>query len=165
MEKKNENERFIDETINHWMIRAKSSGSKPEDLWEDAVAYFMWCEANPIFKQEVIKQTGAVIMTKFPRPFNLPALCIHCGVTPQYISDIARNSESGNYFFVANKIMQVIYAQNFEYSMVGIFNANMAIRKLDLGGDDGGMKSTSTINIEVIKIEGTPQLSNSEFEK
>jgi len=45
----------MDNTINHWMVKAKSSGSKPEDLWNDAKDYFMWCEANPIYKTEVIK--------------------------------------------------------------------------------------------------------------
>lgn len=155
----------MDTTINHWMVKSKASGNRPEDLWDDAIEYFMWCEANPIYKQEVIKQTGAQVTTEYPRPFNLPALCLHCGVTPQYINDIARNSAAGDYYLVAQKILQVIYAQNFEYSMVGIFNANMTIRKLDLGGDVESGKSSSTINIEVIKGDNAPLLSNSEYDK
>ena len=145
------------------MIKSKTSGNKAEDLWEDAVQYFMWCEQNPIYKTEVIKQTGATVTTEYPRPFNLPALCIHCGVTAQYLNDISRNAQAGDYHYVAQKILQVIYAQNFEYSMVGIFNANMAIRKLDLGGDAEGVKTASTVNIEVVK-DG-PRLSRSEYEK
>src|SRR6187401_3330852 len=155
----------MDYTINHWIVKAKSSGNKPEDLWNDAKEYFMWCEANPIYKTEVIKQTGDKVNTTFPRPFNLPALCLHCGVTPQYITDIARNPQAGDYHLVAQKIMQVIYAQNFEHSMVGIFNANMTIRKLDLGGEGESLKSTATINIEVITDASVPALSNSEFDK
>jgi len=155
----------MDNTINHWMVKAKSSGSKPEDLWNDAKDYFMWCEANPIYKTEVIRQTGEKVDTQFPRPFNLPALCLHCGITSQYIQDIARNRDAGDYYLVAQKILQVIYAQNFEYSMVGIFNANMAIRKLDLNNNDSGSNAQATINIEVIRDDTTPKLSHSEFEK
>lgn len=154
-----------DQTINHWMIKSRSSGNKPENLWDDAVEYFMWCEANPIFKTEVIKQTGGQITTEYPRPFNLPALCLHCGITVQYLNDISRNSQAGDYHLVAQKILQVVYAQNFEYAMVGIFNANMSIKKLDLGSDVDTGKSASTIHIEVINIEDAPKLSSSEYEK
>jgi len=155
----------MDNTVNHWMVKARSSGNRPEDLWNDALEYFMWCEANPIYKEEVIKQTGAVVATQYPRPFNLPALCLHCGITVQYINDIARNSAAGDYHLVAQKILQVIYAQNFEYAMVGIFNANMSIRKLDLGRDVDGGNGATTVHIEVIKPDDMPKLSNSEFEK
>ena len=155
----------MDNTINHWMIKSRSSGNKPEDLWNDAVEYFMWCEANPIYKQEMIKQTGDIVDIKYPRPFNLPALCLHCGVTVQYMNDMARNSQAGEYHLVVQKILQVIYAQNFEYAMVGIFNANMSVRKLNLGNESEGGNSGATVHIEVIKNDATPKLSNSEFEK
>jgi len=145
------------------MIKSRASGNKPEDLWDDAVEYFMWCEANPIYKQEMIKQTGDIVDIKYPRPFNLPALCLHCGITVQYMNDIARNSQAGEYHLVAQKILQVIYAQNFEYSMVGIFNANMTIRKLDLGREAEGGGSGATIHIEV--VGNGPELSRSEYEK
>ena len=78
----------MDATVNHWMVQAKTSGTTAETLWNDAKEYFMWCENNPIFKQEVVKQTGLVVNTEYPRPFNLPALCLHCGVTVGYIVDI-----------------------------------------------------------------------------
>jgi hypothetical protein len=151
-------------TINHWMIKSKTSGNSPEALWNDAIDYFTWCEANPIYKTEIIKQTGEQINTEYPRPFNLPALCLHCGVTVQYMNDIARNTQAGTYHLVAQKILQVIYAQNFEYSMVGIFNANMTIRKLDLGKDsDNVTGGGATVNIEV--VTSAVELSRSEYDR
>jgi len=145
------------------MVTARTSGTKAEDLWNDAKEYFMWCESNPIYKQEMIKQTGAIVNTFFPRPFNLPALCLHCGVAVSYINDLARNKAAGDYHLVAQKILQVIYSQNLEYAMVGIFNANVTMKKLGLGDDDRS-NAAATIQISVVKPEGTPALEDNEFE-
>lgn len=154
-------ENEINETVNHWMVKAKVSGSAAEDLWNDAVEYFMWCESHPIYKEEMVRQTGAVANTKAPRPFNLPALCIHCGVTPAYIVDMARNKAAGDFHLVAQKILAVIYSQNLEYAMVGIFNANVTSKKLNLGTpDDEGGKAAATVNIQVIENGAPPLLEN-----
>jgi hypothetical protein len=155
----------MEQTINHWMITAKTSGTKAEDLWNDAKDYFMWCEANPIYKSEVIKQTGLLIRTEYPRPFNLPALCIHCGVTVGYINDMSKNKAAGDYHLVAQKILQVIYAQNLEYAMVGIFNSQITIRKLGLGEDSDKSNLPAVVNVTVMKSSDTPALADSEYDK
>jgi len=155
-----------DNTINHWMIKSKVSGESAEALWEDAKDYFMWCEANPIYKTEVIKQTGLQTNVEYPRPFVLAALCIHCGVTVGYIMDMAKNKAAGDYHLVAQKILAVIYSQNLEYAMVGIFNANVTARKLNLGtGDDDGGKAPATVNIQVIENGAPPMLENEQEAK
>lgn len=151
-----------DKTINHWMVKAKTSGTTPEDLWNDAKEYFMWCESNPIYKDEMIKQTGQVVPVYFPRPFNLPALCLHCGITVGYINDMARNKAAGDYHLVAQKILQVIYSQNLEYAMVGIFNANVTIRKLGLGAEDDKSNLPAVVQINVVKAQ---ELSDSEYDR
>ena len=154
----------VNETINHWMVKAHAVDGTAEGLWESAKMYFMWCEANPIYKDEMIKQTGAITSSICPRPFNLPALCLHCGVTPGYINDMSRNAKAGMLQLVAQKILQVIYAQNLEYAMVGIFNPVIAAKKLNLGVNDEQARVAATINIEVVK-ENMPALADSEFEK
>jgi len=155
----------MENTINHWMIKSKAVGDTAETLWESAKEYFMWCEANPIFKKEMIKQTGAIVDMECPRPFNLPALCLHCGVTTGYITDMARNPRAGDFFFVAQRILQVIYSQNLEYAMVGIFNPVISAKKLNLGENDETGKVPAQINVEVITYAGQPSLSETEFEK
>jgi hypothetical protein len=150
-----------DNTINHWMIKGKVSGDTAESLWEDAKQYFMWCEQNPIYKDEIIKQTGAITAVAYPRPFNLAALCIHCGVTVGYINSIAKNKQAGEFHLVAQKILSVIYSQNLEYAMVGIYNANITAKKLNLGSDEEGGKAPAQINIQVIE-NGAPQLLENE---
>lgn len=155
----------MNSTINHWMITAGASGTTPESLMEDAKKYFMWCEANPIYKDEIVKQTGAQTKIEVPRPFNLPALCLHCGVTPQYINDCARNPQAGNFHLVAQWILQVIYAQNLEYAMVGIFNSVLTAKKLNLGVQEEAGKLAAIVNISVVQSENTPRLAENEIEK
>lgn len=155
----------LSETINHWMVKAKTSGTQAEDLWNDAKEYFMWCESNPIYKQEMIKQTGQIVNITYPRPFNLPALCLHCGVTVAYINSMAKNSSAGDYNLVALKILQVIYSQNLEYAMVGIFNSNVTVKKLNLGVDENDGKAPAIINISVIENGAPPMLTNEQEAK
>jgi hypothetical protein len=153
------------ETINHWMVLSKAPDGTAEGLWESAKMYFMWCEANPIYKEEMIKQTGAIVSMACPRPFNLPALCLHCGVTPGYITDMARNPKAGDIYLVAQRILQVIYSQNLEYAMVGIFNPVISAKKLNLGTNEDSGKTAAVINIEIVKGDSIPELAESEFEK
>jgi hypothetical protein len=155
----------MNKTINHWVVRSSEIGDTPETLWEAARKYFIWCENNPIYKEEMIRQTGEIVSAICPRPFNLPALCIHCGITPAFINDMARNPKAGNYYFVAQRILQVIYSQNLEYAMVGIFNPVIAAKKLNLGTQDEQGKTPATVNVEVITYAGQPGLADSEFEK
>jgi len=153
------------DTVNHWMVKAHAGDGSAEQLWESACAYFMWCEANPIYKDEMIKQTGDIVSAVMPRPFNLPALCLHCGVTPGYINDMARNAKAGTLSLVCQRILMVIYSQNLEYAMVGIFNPVISAKKLNLGANDEQGRTAATINIEVIKGGTVPELADSEFEK
>lgn len=155
----------MDSTVNHWMVKSKSSGSTPEALYEDAKQYFMWCESNPIYKNEIIKQTGLEIRAEFPRPFNLPALCIHCGVSVQYINEMARNYGAGDYNKVAQWILQVIYAQNLEFAMVGIFSAVVTAKKLNLGSIDESKDLPAVVNLTLVKSDETPQLGENEIEE
>jgi hypothetical protein len=161
----NQNDKNSDQTINHWMIKAQAGDGSAEQLWESAKRYFMWCEANPIYKQEMVRQTGALAAMECPRPFNLPALCLHCGITPGYVNDMARNTKVGVLSLVCQRILMVIYSQNLEYAMVGIFNPVISAKKLNLGSADEQGKSSATIHIEVIKGGTVPELADSEFEK
>jgi hypothetical protein len=155
----------MENTVNHWMVKAKVSGDSAESLWNDAKEYFMWCEANPIYKQEMVRQTGATVDVEVPRPFNLAALCIHCGVTIGYINSMAKNKAAGNYHLVAQKILQVIYSQNLEYAMVGIFNPQITAKKLNLGNGDDESKAPATVNITVVECNAPPMLENEQEAK
>jgi hypothetical protein len=152
-------------TINHWMIKPKASGTTAQDLHNDAKEYFMWCEKNPIYKQEIIKQTGQSMVVEYPRPFNLPALCIHCGISVGYLNDMAQNPQAQEFYMVAQWIMQVIYAQNLEYGMVGIFSSVLTAKKLNLGVSEETKESGAVIQINRIIPPGEKPLAENEFDE
>lgn len=146
-------------TINHWMIKSKGVGTTAEDLWEAAKEYFMWVEANPITKQEMIKQTGAMVTVELPRVFNIDALCVHLGVSEGYLQDCAMRKETGDFHMVAQRIFHIIRAQKYEYAAVGIFNANMVGKDLGFGDVDNKPRVPAVINITVDE-SGPPLLTN-----
>lgn len=151
----------LKETINHWMVKSIGIGKSPEDLWGSACQYFMWCESNPIYKTEMVRQTGALAYIELPRPFNLPALCIHLGVSPSYILDISRRTDAGEYHLVGLRIMQVIWAQKYENAVTGVFNANIVGRDLGLG-EDNSFKAPAIIQISI--DQSSPPLISNESE-
>lgn len=153
------------DTANHWMVRPRIQGTTAQDLFESAKEYFMWCEANPIYKDEMIKQTGKIDTVSYPRPFVLQALCLHCGVTVAYIADMVKNANAGEYHQVANWIVNVIYTQNLEYAMVGIFSSVITAKKLNLGtSDEEASRRPGIINIQIIKDGNVPELAENEFD-
>lgn len=154
-----------DETVNHWMVKGKASGDTAESLYEDAKEYFMWCEAHPIKVPQTVAQTGAQIMVEKTRPFNLPALCVHCGVTVGYINDMSRKPEAKEWYAVAQWILACIYSQNLEYAMVGIFNGNITRAKLGLGKDEDEIKAPATIVMKLVDSSDVPQLGENEIEE
>lgn len=165
LHKENESIPLMDETINHWMIKSQASGSTPESLYEDAKQYFMWCEANPIKVPQIVVQTGAQTMVHKTRPYNLPALCVHCGVTVGYINDMSRKPAAQEWYQVAQWILAVIYSQNLEYSMVGVFNANITKAKLGLGNREDEIKAPAVIEMKVVNSADVPSLAENEIEE
>ena len=121
----------------HWQIakrKVEAYGATPEDVWNKALAYFEWCTNNPIDKGEVLKTgrlQGATGNVKVPRPYNEAALCIHVGITREYLYEGLRSKDE-TYKAVCQKILYIIEAQILEYSMVGVFNPLVGIKKLGL---------------------------------
>ncbi len=146
------------ETINHWMIKSYGIGETPEDLWKSMCQYFMWCEENPIYKKEMIKQTGALTTYEIPRPYDLITMCcVHLGISPSYILDLSKRNDPEGYGDVARRGLAVIRAQKYEYAATGIFNANLIGK--ELGFDTGKEKSAAIINITVDN-SGPPLLTD-----
>jgi hypothetical protein len=121
----------------------------------------MWCEKNPIMAEEIVRQTGARVKADKIRAYNLPALCLHIGCSVAYILDTMNNSNAGEYKQVCERIMQVIYAQKYEYAMAGIFPAIMVTRELNLGSEEEQKK---TAIIQITQDTNTPQLISDEID-
>lgn len=159
---KKTNSTDFSQTVNHWMVKSIGIGKTAEELWNNACLYFGWCELNPIIADEVIKQTGAQTQYRKPRAYNLPALCLHLGCSVGYILDNANNPNAGEYYMVCQRIMQVIYAQKYEYSMAGVFPAALVGKELSLGMETEEVKKPAIINITIDNT--SPALISNESE-
>lgn len=122
---------------------------KPEDFWNECVAYFEWCDANPWMKAEQLKKpykskdadgketwhTVAYIPTA--RPYTKEGLCLFIGIDTKtfdnYSNENKERAESYKDFFpIASRVKAIIYNQKFEGAAVGAFNASIIARDLGL---------------------------------
>lgn len=140
--------------------------SDPIGLWNQATDYFKWCKENPIIIKRMIysgKKGGEHVEEEKPRAFTIKGLCMHCGITEEYLRDIMDMKDTSSlYYQIVNRILYVIHTQNLEYAMVDIFNPILTAKILNLEkGDTGNDKAP------VVKIVGgddLPELATSENE-
>jgi hypothetical protein len=142
-------------TNQHWEIIA--SGIKAEivearDLWEHALLYFQWCDANPIQKPELLRSgvdSGKVVYVPIPRPYLLSGLCIHLGLTKEYMYGVAKSEVKNEFYFVANKLLEIIHTQKLEYTYAGVYSPVVAAKELGLHNMPSPEKENPVININV----------------
>lgn len=148
----------------HWKLllygRIQTPDS-PEKLLELCLQYFQWCDNNGIQMSKQIqtgKKAGDQASVVVPRPYHIKALCLHCGISEEYIKDILNTKDrSSMYYIVIQRIMYIIYSQNLELATVGVYNAGLTIKLL---GIDKEEQQTSNITVNI--AQGLPPLSNSE---
>lgn len=150
----------------HWEKVDKGTitvADDPLSLWKNAVAYFKWCDENPIIVKRTItsgKAVGTKVDQETPRPYLIKALCLHCGILEEYLLDIRkRKDESSLFYNVASKILYIIYIQNMEMATIGVYNPVFISKLLGTGNEEN-----SAGPIKVTIISGLPELSNSENE-
>lgn len=112
---------------------------KPDDLWEDALAYFQWCDDNPVdapisivrYKKE--KHGGSKEMKKqdqqenISRPYTLYGLCAFLGIT-KWSQFKATNIGRDGFEDVILTIENVIASQQLDGAMTGVFKENLTAR-------------------------------------
>jgi hypothetical protein len=153
-------------TAQHWEVIAgghEGFGTTPKELWEMALTYFQWCDASPIYKPELIRaglEAGSVFSTPIPRPYTISGLCLHTGITRDWLYDIAKNKDAQEWYMVATKIIEIIYTQKLEYAITGVFNPVIAAKELGLGNDRTSDQGSPVINIEV--VDDSPKLIDDE---
>lgn len=153
----------------HWSVLNAGKivvSDSPQSLWEKAVEYFKWCDANPIIRKITLsagKNAGKRVNEEFQRPYTIKALCIHCGILEEYLRDIRQSKdESSDYYNVVTKILYIIYTQNAELAIVGIYNPIFTAKLLNIEKDEVPTKSA---RVEIINSKyGERGLANSETE-
>lgn len=153
---------------NHWAVLASGRivvPSSAEELWDAAVSYFMWCDDTPIENNRPVmsgREAGRQITEQLIRPYTIKGLCLHCGITEEYLADVKKSRDNDSiYYAVVMRILYCIYVQNQELATVGVFNPIFTSRVLEMDDFGGG---GGALTVRIIRDGGTKALSNSESE-
>lgn len=116
----------------------------PDDLWNDAVDYFDWCDDNPWMKNEQLKKPTIVIdddgneqlvtICQIPtaRPYTLSGLCLFLNIDEVTFNNYCGKEGYEVFFNVCTRIKLAIYNQKYEGAAVGAFNPSIIARDLGL---------------------------------
>jgi len=156
-------------TASHWERivnnKIRGIGRTAEELFNAAVEYFMWCDANPIYCPELIRNgelAGRIIYLPKPRAYSLEGLCMDLGITPRYMQEISKGKNDNEYFMAVKTIMGIIKTQNLEYALAGVFSQVITIKHLRLDKDTGDGQIPPPIQINV--MGEAPKLLSNESE-
>lgn len=149
----------------HWKVI--SAGGRvisvtPEDLWQQAVDYFQWCDDNPITTKKTMltgKTQGQKVEVDYKRPYTIDGFCLHASITKRWLEDLkGMYGIESIWYKVAEKIMSIIYTQNLEGAIVDLFNPLVIskILNLDKPRDDEG----KTVKVEIVDTRKTELYTN-----
>jgi hypothetical protein len=123
-----------------WKARSKHGRdltiADPDQLWDSAVEYFEWVEANPLWEAKVAQYQGEPVEMTVPkmRAMTLEGLWLYTDVT----KDIWYTLKTKNDFSeVVTRIENVIKSQKFAGAAADLLNPNIIARDL-------GLKDAST---------------------
>jgi hypothetical protein len=125
-----------------WELRAKHGRDRlfatPKLLWEAAIAYFSWCEENPLWETDFRGKDATEVKIPKMRAFTISGLCIYMNVSVDYLtafrqSLVGRNDDlSRDFSDVINRIYDTAYTQKFTGAAAGFLNPNIIARDLGL---------------------------------
>jgi len=149
----------------HWQIvkAGTTAANTPQELMEQAFQYFKWCDEHPIKASKRFssgKKAGEKYDEETARPYNLKAFCLHAGITEEYIRDIRMtHDQTSDYYHVISRIIYIIFTQNYELAVSGIYNPIFTAKVLNVGSDDAPQ---APVRIEI--VGGEIPLSKTENE-
>lgn len=117
----------------------------PDEMWNRAVAYFKWCEDNPIDETKLFSFQGDISAGKAPhiRAMTQAGLCAFLNIGVSTWHDYKKKPIFSE---VTTLIESIMYEQKFSGAAAGMLNANIIAR--DLGLVD---KSSSDISVQGVK--------------
>jgi len=148
----------------YWKKRGKDGRDKeyktPQELLEQAMEYFKFCDENPWMKNEAIKggqMAGEIINVPIQRPYTLEGFALFAGLSYQGFLNYGEKESHKDFFEVYTYIRQIVEQNQLEGAAVGCYNASIIARKLgladkkELTNPDG--KLTPTYNVIVSSEE------------
>jgi len=118
-----------------WKLRSKHGRDKlfetPDLLWEAAVEYFEWCDANPLIEIDFRgKDSNKVELPKM-RPYTIQGLCLYLDTNTQYFNQFEAANHK-DFSLILSRIRETIYNQKFSGAAAGFLNPNIIARDLGL---------------------------------
>jgi hypothetical protein len=110
-------------------------------LWDNAVAFFEWCEATPRERVELVKYQGSASEHTVPlkRPYTKKRFCEFCGVSQRYFDTAQKELEAKRergqatdsetaVLETIRRIYDIIENEQIEGALVGTYSANLTAR-------------------------------------
>lgn len=132
-----------------WKLRSKHGKDKlfgdPVLLWDEACAYWEWCDGAPWMRPELVKYQGYAEEYSVPlgRPYSLDGLTVYLGVAGSYFRSAKKNlqtkveegkaTDTEVLLLEAIELIETVTrTQNLEGAAVNVFNANIMARQHSL---------------------------------
>lgn len=149
-----------------WEFRSKHGRDKlfasAKILWDEACAYFKWCEDNPLYESKAFAFQGEITMATLPkmRALTMSGLCFYLGCNEAYFRQFKASlpEDEQDFSTVIGQIEQTIYNQKFQGAAADLLNANIIARELGLrdnmGLTDGDGKPLQTSPTAIVVVSG-----------
>src|SRR5690606_35163598 len=135
----------------YWQLRSKHGRDKlfatPELLWQAACEYFVWCDNNPVLKEDYVVKDADKVQSELQRHYTISGLCIYLDVSSVWWAKI-KGSATEDFLQVLSSIEEIIYSQKFDGAAVGVFNQSIIARDLGLA-DKKEVENTGNIILNV----------------
>ena len=107
--------------------RVRSDNYNPEQIWQLAMRYFEWCDANPFIEDKVgfFEGTPTNGEVKKQRPYSLDGLCIALGIARNTWNQWRKNPTFSD---LVSQLDMILREQKVSGAAAGIFNASIVSR-------------------------------------
>lgn len=130
-----------------WQLRAKHGRERiiqdAQVLAQTASDYFQHCIDNPIIVIDYKGKENELVEYPKPRAFQRVGFLKFCRISNWSVLENLKKV-SNDFLTVIEEIEKTIYEQKFEHAAVGIFNANLIARDLNL----------ADVTESTVKLEG-----------
>ena len=133
----------------YWQFRSKDGKEpkyKPEGLWDKAVMYFEWVEANPLKEQQLFAYQGTVNKESadLMRAMTFDGLQLFLDISHTTWDNYKKKKD---YIAITSRIERIIREQKFTGASANLLNPNIIARDLGLR-DDQKIDSDITITVK-----------------
>lgn len=138
-----------------WQMRSKDGKEpkyKPDKLWEKAVEYFEWVEANSLQELQLFAYQGKVIEQAVPkmRAMTFDGLELFLDISHTTWNNYQKKSD---YIAVTRRIEKIIREQKFTGAAASLLNPNIIARDLGLKDEQ---KIDSDVTVTVVRKKKPP---------